>query len=72
LNGTTYLKATPLGQTVFDDTSQDRLTGANGSDWFLLNLVGGTVLDRSDRSGSEIATDLQSDLTGLEVGTDLQ
>jgi Ca2+-binding RTX toxin-like protein len=58
LNGTTYLKASTSGQTVFDDTSQDRLTGANGSDWFLLNLSGGTVLDLSDRNGSEVATDL--------------
>ncbi len=59
LNGTSYLKTTPPGQTVFDDSSQDRLTGANGSDWFLLNRSGGTVLDLSDRTGSEVATDLQ-------------
>jgi Ca2+-binding RTX toxin-like protein len=59
LNGTTYLKAGAPGQTVFDDSSQDRLTGANGSDWFLLNRSGGTVLDLSDRTGSEVATDLQ-------------
>jgi Ca2+-binding RTX toxin-like protein len=59
LNGTSYLKATAPGQTVFDDSGQDRLTGSNGSDWFLLNLSGGTVLDRSDRTGSEVATDLQ-------------
>jgi Ca2+-binding RTX toxin-like protein len=59
LNGTSYLKAGAPGQTVFDDTSQDRLTGANGGDWFLLNLSGGTVLDTSDRTGSEVSTDLQ-------------
>jgi Ca2+-binding RTX toxin-like protein len=59
LNGPSYLKATAPGQTVFDDASQDRLTGANGSDWFLLNLSGGTVLDLADRTGPEVATDLQ-------------
>ena len=58
LNGMIYLKATPPGQTVFDDISQDRLTSAHGSDWFLLNLSGGTALDLSDRTGSEVATDL--------------
>lgn len=59
LNGTTCLKSAAPDQTVFDDTSQDRLTGANGSDWFLLNLSGGTVLDSSDRTGPEVATDIQ-------------
>jgi hypothetical protein len=59
LNGTTYLKATAPGRTVFDDTSRDSLRGHNGSDWFLLNLSGGTVLDTSDRTGPEVATDLQ-------------
>jgi Ca2+-binding RTX toxin-like protein len=59
LNGPNLLKAAAPGQTVFDDTSLDALTGANGSDWFLLNLSGGTVLDTSDRTGPEVATDLQ-------------
>jgi len=58
LNGTNYLKATSPGQTVFNDTGADRLTGGNGSDWFLLNTTGGGVLDTSDRNGSEVATDL--------------
>jgi len=59
LNGTNYLKGAAPGQTVFDDSSQDRLTGGNASDWFLLNLIGGAVLDISDRTGPEVATDLQ-------------
>jgi Ca2+-binding RTX toxin-like protein len=61
LNGTTYLKATTPGQTVFNDTSLDRLTGGNGNDWYLLNSVRGGMLDTldtSDRTGSEVATDL--------------
>ncbi len=59
LNGTTILRGAGAGQTVFDDSSPDRLTGGNGSDWFLLNLSGGTVPDTSDRTGPEVATDLQ-------------
>jgi len=52
-------EVTGPGQTVFDDAHQDRLTGGKGSDWFLLNLSGGMVLDTSDRMGSEVGTDLQ-------------
>lgn len=55
LNGANLLKP---GQTVFDDTSKDRLTGGLGQDWFLLNTIGASPLDTSDRKGSEIATDL--------------
>jgi uncharacterized repeat protein (TIGR01451 family) len=55
LNGTNLLQP---GQTVFDDTSVDTLTGRQGQDWFLLNRTGGGTLDTSDRSGTEIATDL--------------
>jgi subtilisin family serine protease len=58
LNGTYYLKATSPDQTVFNDTGPDTLTGANGTDWFLLNSTGSGVLDTSDRIGSEVATDL--------------
>ncbi|MEO6457141.1 MAG: hypothetical protein ABIO92_02540, partial [Chloroflexia bacterium] len=58
LNGTIYLKATSPDQTVFNDTSVDRLTGGNGTDWFLLNSAGAGALDTSDRKGSEVATDL--------------
>jgi hypothetical protein len=43
---------------VFDDAVRDTLTGGNGSDWFILNRTGSGVLDRSDSSGSEVATDL--------------
>jgi len=31
----------------------------NGSDWFLLNRAGGTVLNLSDRRGTEVGTDIQ-------------
>jgi Ca2+-binding RTX toxin-like protein len=59
LNGTSYLKGAPPGQTVFDDSGLDQLRGRNGDDWFLLNLSGGTVLDTHDRTGPEVATDIQ-------------
>jgi Ca2+-binding RTX toxin-like protein len=59
LNGATKLITTGPGRTVFDDTSKDTLTGSLGSDWFLLNRTGGTVLDKSDATSAEIATDLQ-------------
>jgi len=52
-------EVTGPGQTVFDDAHQDRLTGGKGSDWFLLNLSGGTVLDIFDRTGLEVATNLR-------------
>ncbi|MDQ3929657.1 MAG: hypothetical protein M3328_11000, partial [Chloroflexota bacterium] len=58
LNGTIYLKATSPGQTVFNDTSLDGLTGGKGKDWYLLNFTGAGVPDTSDRSGTEVATDL--------------
>jgi Ca2+-binding RTX toxin-like protein len=58
LNGTNYLKASSPGQTVFNDSSLDALGGGNGSDWFMLNSSGGGVLDISDRTGTEVATDL--------------
>jgi predicted extracellular nuclease len=59
LNGPYLLKGAAPGQTVFDDASPDTLSGGNGSDWFLLNRSGGTVLDISDRTGTEVATDIQ-------------
>ncbi|MGN6756469.1 MAG: hypothetical protein ACTHMJ_08775 [Thermomicrobiales bacterium] len=58
-NGTNYLRSSPPGQTVFDDTSRDTLRGEDAHDWFLLIRSGGTVLDNSDRKESEVATDLQ-------------
>jgi Ca2+-binding RTX toxin-like protein len=58
-NGPTVLKGAGAGQTVFDDSSLDRLTGGLGSDWFLLNLSGGPVRDTADRAGPEMATDIQ-------------
>jgi Ca2+-binding RTX toxin-like protein len=57
LNGTNLLKASGTGRTVFDDGVKDTLTGALGQDWFLLNKTGG-VLDVSDVTSSEVATDL--------------
>jgi hypothetical protein len=54
LNATARLN----GSTVQDDVSVDTLTGGLGQDWFLLNLSGGTALDKSDRISSETATDI--------------
>jgi hypothetical protein len=59
LNGTYYLKAAPQARTVFDDTGLDDLRRRNGDDWFLLNLIEGTVLDTHDGKGPEVATDIQ-------------
>jgi Ca2+-binding RTX toxin-like protein len=59
LNGSSKLTTTGAGRTVLDDTSKDTLTGGLGQDWFLLNKTGGTVLDKSDATSSEITTDLQ-------------
>jgi hypothetical protein len=40
------------GQTVFDDSSKDKLKGEDDQDWFLLNQTGGSAVDTSDRQGS--------------------
>jgi Ca2+-binding RTX toxin-like protein len=58
LNGPNLLKATAPGQTVFDDSSKDKLKGEDDQDWFLLNQAGGSAVDTSDRKGSEVAVDL--------------
>jgi uncharacterized repeat protein (TIGR01451 family) len=55
LNGANQLKP---GQTVFDDSSKDKLKGEDDQDWFLLNQVGGSALDSFDRKGSEVAMEL--------------
>ena len=58
VNGSALLKATAPGQTVFDDSSKDKLKGEDDQDWFLLNQAGGSAVDTSDRKGSEVAMDL--------------
>jgi Ca2+-binding RTX toxin-like protein len=57
LNGTTFLLASGPSRNVFDDAVLDRLTGGLGSDWFLMNVVGG-VLDTSDATSPEVRTDI--------------
>jgi fibronectin-binding autotransporter adhesin len=45
--------------TVFDEDSEDRLTGDTGMDWFFANLFGSGVRDRIiDLSAVEFADDL--------------
>ena len=58
LNASNVLTVSGTGRTVTDDTSRDVLNGGLGSDWLLLNRAGGTALDTSDASASELATDL--------------
>jgi Ca2+-binding RTX toxin-like protein len=55
LSGTNRLKP---GQTMFDDSSKDKLKGEDDQDWFLLNQAGGSALDSHDRKGAEAATEL--------------
>jgi hypothetical protein len=43
--------------TVFDDAFADSPTGGGGKDWFLLNLIAGSVLDTSDKAKNETGTD---------------
>ena len=38
LNGTSWLKPSGLGRSVFDDDAVDYLWGGEGRDWFLLNM----------------------------------
>ncbi|HKA06064.1 MAG TPA: S8 family serine peptidase, partial [Gemmataceae bacterium] len=50
LNGTSLLRTTGPGRTVFDDldanpTKKDKLTGGNGRDWYFANLIGPGELD---------------------------
>src|SRR5262245_51624132 len=54
LNGTTLLKPSEPGQTVFNDSAVDTLTGGLGQDWFLLNLSDSAV----DRISSETRTNI--------------
>jgi uncharacterized repeat protein (TIGR01451 family) len=54
-NGPNLLKP---GQTVFDDSSKDKLKSDDDQDWLLLNQRGGSALDTHDRKGSEVATEL--------------
>jgi Ca2+-binding RTX toxin-like protein len=58
LNGASKLTTTGAGRTALDDASKDSLTGGMGQDWYLLNKTGGTVLDTSDATSSEVRTDL--------------
>ena len=51
-------------QTVFDDDAQDRLTGSQGTDWFLAN----TVMDNSPIK--DIITDLGSGETASDIDKD--
>jgi hypothetical protein len=44
--------------TVFDDAFLDSLTGGKGSDWFLLNLLGGTIFDKADKGMNEVTSDI--------------
>ena len=56
LNGNYFLQA---DVTVFDDGSQDQLSGSAGQDWFFANLMGAGVLDKiTDLGKDEIATDI--------------
>jgi hypothetical protein len=57
-NGSALLKASAPGQTVFDDSSKDKLKGEGEREWFLLNQAGGSAVDTSDRTRDEVATDL--------------
>ena len=63
-NGGHFLKASDtsmINNTVFDDSSVDKLWGDSGSDWFFSSLNGGTnsVLDQvKDRSGGEFSEDI--------------
>ena len=63
-NGGYFLKASEtsmINNTVFDDSSVDKLWGDSGSDWFFSSLNGGTnsVLDQvKDRSGGEFSEDI--------------
>ena len=43
---------------VDDDAAVDTLYGGGDSDWFLANIVGGTLDILKDRKSPEIATDL--------------
>jgi len=63
-NGISFLNMSDSvmsSNTVFDDSSIDKLWGDSGSDWFFANLVNdlGSVLDEvKDRSGSESQEDI--------------
>lgn len=61
LNGSNVLTASGAARTVLDDTSRDTVTGGLGLDWYLLNKTGGTVLDRSDATSSEVVPTSSND-----------
>jgi Ca2+-binding RTX toxin-like protein len=61
LHGDTYLRVTTdaATTTVFDDGSQDTLTGNSGQDWFFANLLRSGAKDKiTDLSAAEFANDL--------------
>lgn len=47
MNGPVRLTTDGPDRTVFDDNSEDTLSGDGGADWFLLNRTGGNVLDQA-------------------------
>jgi uncharacterized delta-60 repeat protein/CSLREA domain-containing protein len=60
-NGCFFLRVTndAATTTVFDDGSQDTLTGNTGQDWFFANLLGAGAKDKiTDLSAAEFANDL--------------
>ena len=57
-NATTYLKGPGAGQTVFDDSIKDTLTGSNNQDWFFVKTSGGTADSITDKANNETATAL--------------
>jgi hypothetical protein len=63
-NGSYFLRVSDtsmINNTVFDDSSVDKLWGDSGSDWFFANLSPdlGNVLDEvKDRSGNESSEDI--------------
>ncbi len=66
LNGATFLRGSDVtggvgNQTVFDSNADDRLTGSQGTDWFMAN----TVLDGS--SVKDIITDLSNGENSSEI-----
>jgi len=60
-NSNYFLRVTDQAATttVFDDGSQDTLTGSAGQDWFFANLLGTGAKDKiTDLSAAEFANDL--------------